>query len=79
MREISVKFTSKSLSKEYSISLEDEFALSFERDWREIARDGLHVDVGELLKAYIQKSYENYMFSSKIEAISKNIDEGVKR
>ena len=78
MKEISVKFTSKSLTKEYSISLDDEFALKFEKDWSELARDGFHVDVGELLRAYIQKSYENYMFISKIEAISKNIDEGVK-
>ena len=78
MKEISVQLTSKSLTKKYAISLDDDFAKVFGRDWRILTRGSDHLDAGELLEAYIQKSYENFMLNKKIDALVTDIDEGVK-
>ena len=78
MKEISVQLTSKSLTKKYAINLDDDFAEVFGREWRVLTRGGDHLDAGELLGAYIRKSYENFMLNKKIDALAKDIDEGVK-
>ena len=78
MKEISVQLTSKSLTKKYVINLDDDFAGVFGREWRILTRGGDYLDAGELLEAYIRKSYENFMLNKKIDALAKDIDEGVK-
>ena len=78
MKEISVQLTSKSLTKKYAINLDDDFAGVFGREWRVLTRGGDHLDAGELLEAYIRKSYENFMLNKKIDALAKDIDEGLK-
>ena len=78
MKEISVQLTSKSLTKKYAINLDDDFAEVVGREWRVLTRGGDHLDAGELLEAYIRKSYENFMLNKKIDALAKDIDEGGK-
>lgn len=71
MKEIVVQFTGKSLSKTYTINLEDEFGKNFEKDWQKLTKGEKFIDVGELLEAYIQKSYENFTLIKEIDEFEK--------
>ncbi|MDA3055620.1 MULTISPECIES: hypothetical protein [unclassified Campylobacter] len=71
MKEIVVQFTGKSLAKTYTINLEDEFAKIFEKDWERLSKGEKFLDAGELLEAYIQKSYENFTLIKEIEEFEK--------
>lgn len=73
MKKIVVKLTSKSLSKEFKISLEDEFGDVFEADLINLLDRNEFLDAGRLLEAYIQKSYENFTLAKEIEALVKKI------
>ncbi|MBR4140703.1 MAG: hypothetical protein IKR42_02860 [Campylobacter sp.] len=66
-----VQFTGKSLSKTYTINLEDEFGKNFEKDWQKLTKGEKFIDVGELLEAYIQKSYENFTLIKEIDEFEK--------
>lgn len=72
MKEIVVQVTSKSLTKKYTINLDDEFALSFDKEWLNLSDSGGFVDAGELLEAYIKKSYESYLQIKEIDKLMKN-------
>lgn len=74
MREISVKITSKSLSKLYTINLDDEFAKKFEKEWEILTGGDRFLDAGDLLKAFIQKSYENFLQTQELENLIKKIN-----
>lgn len=54
------KITVSIASRDYTISLEDDFARSFERDWEVFLGGKKFLDVKELLSAFVQKCYENY-------------------
>ena len=71
MKEIVVQFTGKSLAKTYTINLEDEFAKIFEKDWERLSKGEKFLDAGELLEAYIKKSYENFTLIKEIEEFEK--------
>lgn len=74
MKEIAVQITSKSLFKSYVINLEDEFASNFENDWAILTGGEKYLDAGELLKAFIQKSYENYLQIKELDILIEKLD-----
>ncbi|MGP1533539.1 MAG: hypothetical protein ACTTJF_05710 [Campylobacter sp.] len=73
MRKITVKIASTS----YTISLEDEFAQSFEREW-DIFTDGKrYLDVKELLSAFVQKCYENYQQERELRSLAQKLSKEI--
>lgn len=69
MKAIQIQITSKSLAKSYTINLDDEFAKSFEKDLKLLTKNGDYIDAKDLLEAYIQKSYENFLQVKKIDSL----------
>ena len=71
------KITVTIASRDYTISLEDGFAKSFERDWEVFLGGKKHLDVKELLSAFVQKSYENYRQEQDLENLAKKLGEEI--
>lgn len=71
MKKIVVKLTTKSLSKEFKISLDDEFADVFVADLNKIMEKNEFLDAARLLEAYIEKSYENFTLAKEIDILIK--------
>ena len=73
MRKITVKIASTS----YNISLEDEFAQSFEREWDAFTGGKRYLDVKELLSAFVQQCYENYQQERDLENLAKKLSQEI--
>ncbi|MFC2427873.1 hypothetical protein [uncultured Campylobacter sp.] len=69
MKKITVKIASTS----YNISLEDEFAQSFEKEWETFTGGKRCLDVKELLSAYVQKCYENYQRERELRSLAQKL------
>ncbi|ASM40475.1 hypothetical protein CSPB12327_00080 [Campylobacter sp. RM12327] len=65
-------------SRDYTITLEDEFAVAFERDMQ-IFLDGKKTfSVKDLLTAFVQKCQENYFQDKELKELIKNISDELK-
>lgn len=71
------KITVTIASRDYTISLEDEFAKSFERDWDVFLGGKKYLDVKELLSAFVQKCYENYQQERDLENLAKKLSQEI--
>lgn len=73
------KVTITIASKDYTISLEENFAVYFELDMEKFLNENNSVDIKDLLTAYVQKCYESYRQEESIDKIALRIAETVKR
>ncbi|WP_169973723.1 MULTISPECIES: hypothetical protein [unclassified Campylobacter] len=71
------KITVTIASRDYTISLEDDFARSFERDWEVFLGGKKYLDVKELLSAFVQKCYENYQQERDLENLAKKLSQEI--
>lgn len=69
------KVTLSIAGKSYDISIEDEFASVFEKEIEETFKNHGKSDIKTLLRAYVKKSYENYLLEKKIEKIEHKISD----
>jgi len=61
-------------SKDFDITLDDEFSKFFEKDFVETFSHKKNIEIKELLWAYVQKSYEEYQDKKEIEVIIDKIE-----
>ena len=61
-------------AKDFDIMLDDDFYDFFVNDFKKTFKDKRNVEVKELLRAYVQKSYDKYQDSKKIKQLLKSID-----
>ena len=47
-------------SRDYTITLDDDFAEVFERDWKKFMGGKKFIEPRELINAFVEKSYESY-------------------
>ncbi|WP_172200467.1 hypothetical protein [Campylobacter sp. RM16188] len=71
------KITVTIASRDYTISLEDDFAKSFERDWEVFLGGKKYLDVKELLSAFVQKSYENYQQERDLQSLAQKLSDEI--
>lgn len=71
------KVTVTIASKDYTITLDEEFALFFEEDMRNYIKESNALSVKELLTAFVQKCYETYRHEDKINNICLKISESI--
>ncbi|MGP1485957.1 MAG: hypothetical protein ACTTJC_07745 [Campylobacter sp.] len=64
-------------SKDYTISLEDEFAKSFEHDWQVFLGGKKYLEVKQLLSAFVQKCYENYQQERDLEVLAQKLSDEI--
>ena len=62
-------------SKDFDIGLDDDFYDFFIEKFRQDFPDKRNIEVKELLRAYVQKCYDEYKDSKKIGQIFKSISE----
>ncbi|MDD3324780.1 MAG: hypothetical protein PHN38_06635 [Sulfurospirillaceae bacterium] len=55
--------------KDFDIKLEGEFALKFESDFKEIFKEKKSLEPKELLMAFVQKSYDNFLLETDIKKL----------
>lgn len=66
-------------SRDYTITLEDEFAVAFQRDMQ-IFLDGKNTfSVKDLLTAFVQKCQENYFQDMELRELIKSISKELKK
>ncbi len=61
-------------AKDFDIMLDDDFYDFFIDDFRKIFEDKRNIEIKELLRAYVQKSYDNYQDNKKIKQLIESID-----
>ena len=61
-------------AKDFDIMLDDDFYDFFVNDFKKTFKDKRNIEVKELLRAYVQKSYDRYLDSKKIKQLLKSID-----
>lgn len=72
------KITLTISSRDYTISLDDDFAQAFERDWQEFMDGKRFLDPKELLNAFVKKSYDSYTKDNAISGLSQHIAKRLK-
>ena len=65
-------------SRDYTITLDDDFAEVFERDWQKFMGGKKFIEPRELINAFVEKSYESYTNLRVIEGVTKDIEEKLK-
>ncbi|MBR8462155.1 hypothetical protein KDD93_03950 [Campylobacter sp. faydin G-24] len=65
-------------SRDYTITLDDDFAPIFERDWQKFMGGRKFIEPKELLNAFIEKCYENYESERVAKEIMQNINHTLK-
>lgn len=68
------KVTITIASKDYTITLDEAFAESFQKDLEHFLGNKKGLDTKELLSAFVQKSYDNYLQDKEICHILDTID-----
>ena len=68
------KVTITIASKDYTITLDEAFAESFQRDLEKFLGNKKGLDIKELLSAFVQKSYDNYLQEKEINHLINTID-----
>ena len=66
------KLTISIAAKRYDISIDEEFASTFEREIDESFKKGSN-DVKALLSAYVKKSYEKFLLEREIDRINEKL------
>jgi len=61
-------------AKDFDIGLDDDFYDFFVEKFREDFPDKRNIEVKELLRAYVQKCYDEYKDSKKIKQLLESID-----
>ena len=64
-------------SKDFDITLDEEFAKFFEKEFKETFDEKNTIETKELLYAYVQKSYDEYLAKIEYEMMVNKIDEVV--
>lgn len=72
------KVTITIASKDYTISLEDDFAEFFEKDLAKFLNENNAIGTKELLTAYVQKCYEKFEQTKSVDNLSLKIAESLK-
>ncbi|WP_024953653.1 hypothetical protein [Sulfurospirillum arcachonense] len=62
-------------SKDFDITLDEEFSKFFEEDFKETFGHKNNIETKELLWAYVQKSYDEYLNKKEYKKIADKIDE----
>ena len=65
-------------SRDYTITLDDDFAEIFGRDWQKFMKGKKFIEPRELIDAFVEKSYESYTNLRVIEGVTKDIEEKLK-
>ena len=61
-------------AKDFDIMLDDDFYDFFIYDFKKTFEDKRNIDIKELLRAYVQKSYDKYQDNKKIKQLLESID-----
>ena len=69
------KVTLTITSKDYTITLDDAFAKSFEEEMGRFFKAGQGIDTKSLLNAFVQKCYDEYVKDKQIDNILERIDD----
>ncbi|ARR00122.1 MULTISPECIES: hypothetical protein [Campylobacter] len=64
-------------SKDYNITLDDEFADYFEADIKQLLDDKHQLAIKDLLTAFVKKCHENYEQKSELSSILGNINKAL--
>ncbi|WP_096014981.1 hypothetical protein [Campylobacter lanienae] len=64
-------------SKDYNITLDDDFADYFEADIKKLLDDKHQLAIKDLLTAFVKKCHENYEQKSELSSILGNIDKAL--
>ncbi len=62
-------------TKDFDINLEGDFYDFFIEDFSEVFKDKKNIEIKELLRAYVQKSYDEYKNRLEIKKVFERIDE----
>ena len=73
------KITLTISSRDYTITLDDDFAKFFEDDWQNLMDGRQFIEPKELLNAFIEKCYENYSTLKAVKNLATDIEETLKR
>ena len=65
-------------SRDYTITLDDDFAEVFERDWQKFMGGKKFIEPRELINAFVEKSYESYTNLRVVKDVTKEIEEILK-
>lgn len=69
MKKLSIQVTAKSLKNTYTIEIDEKFCEVFEKDWETLTRGERSIDERDLLYAYMQKCWENYLQNKELDNI----------
>lgn len=72
------KVTITIASKDYNVSLDEDFANFFEADLAKFLNENSALGIKELLTAYVQKCYEEYKQTKTIDNLNLKIAETLK-
>ncbi len=61
-------------AKDFDIKLDEGFYDFFIEDFKRVFNDKKNIEVKELLRAYVQKSYDEYQDKQKIKHLLESID-----
>lgn len=62
-------------SKDFDITVDEDFARFFERDFAQAVGSKKNIEIKDLLWAYVQKSYDQYQNEQQIATILKKIEQ----
>jgi len=62
-------------SKDFDITLDDDFSQFFEKNFKEIFGDKTNIETKELLYAFVQKNYDEYLNKVEYKRLIEKIDE----
>ncbi|MCD8213667.1 MAG: hypothetical protein LUC34_06445 [Campylobacter sp.] len=65
-------------SRDYTVTLDDDFAEIFERDWRKFMGGRKFIEPKELLNAFIEKCYEDHTKERALKNVIKDVDKVLK-
>lgn len=74
MKKVNIKVTAKSLKNNYNIEMDEKFSEVFEKDWETLTRGERSIDERDLLYAYMQKCYENFLQNKELDELNKKLD-----
>lgn len=62
-------------AKDFDITLDEDFSKYFEKSFKEIFGDKTNIETKELLYAFVQKSYDEYLNIKEYKKLIDKIDE----
>ncbi len=61
--------------KDYDINLDGDFAERFEKEFEALFKGRKKLEIKDILWAYVQKSYDNYLLELEIDKQSQKLEE----